>query len=846
MRLAALLLTALSALAQESAHALLSARCLPCHNAKMQLGKLDLSTRAAALQGGEHGPALLPGNAEASRLHKHIRGAEKPSMPMDGKLSQAEITTLANWIAAGAPYPDSPLVPAMKKQESPEDRTVPEAAKRFWSFQVPRRAQVPAGQHPVDYFLSQTRQAKGLIAAPRASKTTLVRRAYLDLIGLPPTPAQVDAFVGDASPQAWEKLVDQLLASPHYGERWGRHWLDVARYADSSGYEHDLDRPNAWRYRDYVIRAFNEDKPYNTFLEEQLAGDEMEPATQDRLIATAFLRNHAKVDYREKDNPHYRYDYLDDMIATIGRGVLGLTIQCARCHDHKFDPIPQRDYYALQASLWSYVEVNHPLVPPEEAAEFERKNKAIDEKIAPLRAKLKAIEDPFRPALLEKKYRTWPAHIQEAIFTPEDKRSPGQVLLANQIIRTTNVSPAEMDRALPEPQRAERRRLIEQIDGLNKERPAPIAVAMGITDGDYRLSPDGPGDEPAPGKGMQREAIDGTFLNDGTKPYVAPASYFLHHGDIGAPGKPSQPGFPQVLLSKPVPTALPPAHQRTSGRRLALARWLASDENPLTARVAVNRIWHHHFGRGIVASLDNFGRAGDPPTHPELLDWLAVEFREKGWSFKRMHKLLMTSEAYQAASGFAHAGNEARDAANQYLWRYEPQRLEAEILRDSILAVSGSLNTKQFGPAIFPPLPTEVLKSMEKGIYHKQPDGPETWRRGIYVYRKRGLPLPFFEVFDLPDQNITCARRNVSTVAPQALTLMHNDFVIGQAARLADRVASEAGSDPDARIRHAYRLTLGRAPNAEELSASRQFLARQALSGLTHVLLNLNEFVYLR
>jgi hypothetical protein len=327
---------------------------------------------------------------------------------------------------------------------------------------------------------------------------------------------------------------------------------------------------------------------------------------------------------------------------------------------------------------------------------------------------------------------------------------------------------------------------------------------------------------------------------------MAPASHFLHHGDIGAPGKLSQPGFPQVLLSKPTPTALPPAHQRTSGRRLALARWFAAPENPLPSRVAVNRIWHHHFGRGIVASLDNFGHSGDKPTHPELLDWLAVEFREKGWSFKRMHKLLMTSEAYQASSAFANADNEAKDAANQFLWRYEPQRLEAEIVRDSILSVSGSLNTKQFGPAIFPPLPPEVLKTMEKGIYHKQPDGPETWRRGVYVYRKRGLPLPFFEVFDLPDQNITCARRNVSTVAPQALTLMHNDFVISQAARLADRVASEAGADPDARIRHAYRLTLGRAPNAEELAASRQFLAKQSMSGLTHVLLNLNEFIYLR
>lgn len=307
-----------------------------------------------------------------------------------------------------------------------------------------------------------------------------------------------------------------------------------------------------------------------------------------------------------------------------------------------------------------------------------------------------------------------------------------------------------------------------------------------------------------------------------------------------------QPGFPQVLTRGAVETVAKLEHQQTSGRRLALARWLGSKENPLTARVAVNRIWHHHFGRGIVTSLDNFGLAGDRPTHPELLDWLAVEFMENGWSMKRMHKLLMTSEAYQRGSGFTAAVNEQKDPENQYWWRFRAQRLEAEVVRDAILAVSGSLNAKIGGEAVFPPLPEEILKRMDKGIWKKQAEGPETWRRSVYVYRKRGLPFPFFEVFDLPDQNITCGRRTVSTVATQALALLNNEFVIAQSARLADRVATEAGAEGGKQIGRLYQLALGRDPSAEERRAAVEFLREQPLSGLAQVLLNLNEFVYLR
>lgn len=832
---------------------ILESRCAKCHNGAMKMAKLDLTSAEGARQGGERGPAIVPGDPERSPLFRRVAGLEKPAMPMDGKLSDAEIAVLRNWIRHGAHW-DDVITPAAPSDElkALEEMKLPPGARNWWSFRKPVKAAVPkSGEaewdaHPVDAFLRHAQKQKGLVPAPLADKRTLVRRAYLDLIGLPPTPQQVREFLADASENAWERLIDALLDSPHYGERWGRHWLDVARYADSSGYEHDRHRPHAWRYRDYVIQSFNKDIPFNLFLEEQIAGDEMEEVTHDRLIATGFLRNYAKVDFREKDNPQFRYDYLDDMIATVGRGILGLTLQCARCHNHKFDPISQKDYYRLQASLFPYVEVEHPLVPPEEARAYEAKVREIEDRIKPLKEEIRQIEEPYRQPLLEAKYRQWPAHIQKAIFTPEEQRTPGQVLLANQIIRTTNVSSAEIERVMKPEDLARKRDLEARIREIEKERPAPIPVAMGITDGDYRFAPDGPGDEPAPGKGVKREAIEGTFLCDGSKPYVPPPSYFLHNGDMHSRGSRMDPGFPEVLLHAEFPVELPPAHRRTSGRRLALARWLGSAENPLTARVIVNRVWHHHFGRGIVTTLDNFGKTGEPPTHPELLDWLAVEFMEKGWSLKKLHRLLMTSRAYRISSSFTDESNLKKDADNLYWWRFRAQRLEAETIRDSILAVAGVLNTTMGGPAIFPELPQDVLASMKHGVWEQQKDGPDVWRRSVYIYRKRGLPFPFFETFDLPDQNVSCGRRNISTVATQALTLVNNEWVLKQAGLFAERVAKEAPDGLEAQIGHAYELALGRPPTGEERRLALEFLKEHSLADFTHVLLNLNEFVYLR
>ena len=833
---------------------ILEASCWKCHGASLQLSRLDLRTRESALRGGERGPALVPGDAAESRLFRLISGKEKPSMPMDGtKLTDEQIAAIKNWIEQGAPWGgESAAGAAPPAPAAVEEMPISPEARKYWAFQKPVIRQVPTARsqrsngHPIDAFLMKAMEERGLEPAPEADPRTLVRRAYLDLTGLPPTPADIAQFLSDRAADRWERLIERLLASPHYGEVWGRHWLDVARYADSNGFEHDFDRPNAWRYRDYVIRAFNEDKPYDVFLKEQIAGDELMHVTPDSLIATGFLRCHAKVGFREKDNPQYRFDYLDDMIATIGRGILGLTVQCARCHNHKFDPISQSDYYRLEATLFGYVEVEHSLATAEETAAYQKRLAEAEARLQPLREEIRRIEQPYHDILLPEKYKEFPENVQIALRTPEAQRTPGQALLAAQVIRTTEVPASEIERIMKPDDLARVRGLRVELESLEKQKPAPIPTAMGITDGDYRLTPDGPGDEPEPGKGVKHEAITGSFLHQGPGRYQAPPAYFLFHGDFQSRGPVAEPGFVRVITYGNPPAEIPPANGHTSGRRLALAEWLTSLENPLTARVIVNRVWHHHFGRGIVATLDNFGKMGEKPTHPELLDWLALDFMDHGWSIKRLHRLIMTSKAYKMASQFENPGNLAKDPANDFLWRFRLQRLDAEIVRDEMLAVSGALNAEMYGPPVFPKLQEAVLNTMNKGIWEIDQDGPKVWRRSVYVYRKRGLPFPMFEVFDLPDQNITCSRRNVSTVPTQALTLLNDDFVLRQAQLFANRVAEAAPNDPRAQIRIAYEVALSRPPTREEMRLALDFLSKQKVVDLTHVLFNLNEFVYVR
>ena len=701
--------------------------------------------------------------------------------------------------------------------------------------------------NPIDRFLEKKRIEKGLASAPRADRLTLLRRAYLDLIGMPPTPAQTSEFLADSAPGAWERLIDKLLASPHYGERWGRHWLDVARYADSSGYEVDRDRPNAWRYRDYVIRSFNEDKPYDVFLAEQLAGDELDMKTDDTRIATGFLRAGPRVELSDADNPQYRFDYLDDVLATVGKGTLGLTLQCARCHDHKFDPILQKDYYSMQAAFFGYVETAYPLAPPDVVAAHSRKVADVDTMQAPLRAEIRAVEAPYREKLMaEAINRDFPLHIRQAVAKPESERTEGERLLATQVLKAGFELP--IDKSMTPEDAARKKALSEQMAAIEKERPAPLPTADIVTDGDYRFAPLTEREREISLAGRARDKIKGTFLHEGPGRYEVPPSYFLIRGDMDARGALMKPGFVTVAMYGDPPTEIPRADGKTSGRRLALARWLGSRDNPLTARVMVNRIWAYHFGRGIVASLDNFGKMGDQPTHAELLDWLAVEFMNRGWSVKQMHRLMMTSEAYQMSSRHSDAASLSADPVNQYIWRFSIQRLDAEAIRDSIMTVAGTIDLTMGGPAIYPHIPEELLQAVSKGAqygaYRNQPDGPQVWRRSVYVYTKRNLPFPMMVTFDQPDLNVSAGARLVSTVPTQALTLMNNAFVTRQAQIFADRVKNEAGNDPFRQIELVYRIALTRSATETELELGLDLLKQGALVDLTNVVLNLSEFVY--
>ena len=741
------------------------------------------------------------------------------------------------------------------------------AERSWWSFKIPVRRPVSEvrdprwSENPIDAFLMKKFQEKGLQPAPQADKRTLIRRANLDLVGLLPEPREVTAFVDDNSANALEKLIDRLLDSPHYGERWGRHWLDVVRYGDSGGYEHDRDYPNAWRYRDYVIRAFNEDKPYDQFILEQLAGDELEEVSYDSLTATGFHRVGATVGFREKDNPHYRYIYLNDMIATTSRAFMALSVECARCHDHKFDPIRQLDYYRMMAIFFPFVKYDHPLAPPDQVAAYEARKAEIDGRIKPLEESIREIQKPYRKLAFEKKLATFPEEIQIAVHTPETERTPGQKLLAAQVL--TIGGRGTVKKLLSAEHQAEIKKLEDRIEEIKKEMPEPLPVAMGIRDGDYRFSPNGPGDEVQPGKG-DRELYDfeGSFLPDPGRPYLPPPTYFLPTADYRNKGPEVQPGFLEVItLENPAPEPPPSNGNITTGRRKALAKWLISEDHPLTARVMVNRIWQHHFGRGLVSTPSNFGVMGQAPTHPELLDWLATEFVRHGWSIKHMHRLIMTSQGYQMASAYDRVANAEVDPENSYLWRFRPRRVEGEVIRDIILTASGNLNLKIGGKPFFPPIPEKVRQSNTQGKWEMTQEGPAVWRRSIYSYWKRGLRYPMFDVFDLPDPNISCEGRTVTTVPTQALTLLNNSFVLGQARSFAERVLDRSGREQAAQVKTAFRIALSREPSPKELDRNVAFLRRQrsyhaeregnsnpeleALTDFCHVVVNLNEFVYI-
>ncbi len=808
------LLPARSSAESPNALEVLEAHCVKCHGGEKTKAGLDLVTREALLRGGETGVAIVPGQPDRSLLLKTIRHEEDPHMPQKAeKLTEAEIAAIAAWIQAGAPYARALNKPAAGGPRVAGPFTITDEERKHWAFQPIQRPAPPepGAENPIDRFILAKLKARGLQFAPPASKGVLIRRVTLDLIGLPPTPQEVDAFIADQSPDAYQKLIDRLLASPHYGERWGRHWLDLARYAETDGFEHDAVRPHSWRYRDYVIRAFNEDRPYDQFIREQLAGDELWPENPDARIATGFnLLGPDMVD--SSDQIQRRHNTLNDMTDTTALVFLGLTMGCARCHDHKFEPISQRDYYSLQAFFTpAKFDREHPVPSVAQRAAHESAMREFNEN-ATMR-ELTALEAPARERIFQRKVAKLPAEAQTAHRTPPEKRDAEQANLALETADKVTVSDKEIASELKGEERIRREALLAEAKKLPKPEPLPRAMTLASTDATARK----------------------TFV--------------LNRGEYTQPTDEVSPAYPTVLASSVNRTegASAPA-SATPSSRAALANWIASPKNPLTARVMVNRLWQHHFGAGLVSTPSEFGTHGQEPTHPELLDWLAGEFVAHGWSIKHLHRLMLTSATYQQSS---QAPAAKTDPNNKLYSRMNRLRLEGEVIRDSLLAISGQLNPAFEGPGVFPPVPVELFKGAKGWTPNKDPR--DSSRRSIYIFARRNLRFPFLEVFDAPDTNLSCPQRERSTTAPQSLTLLNADEVMTASRATADRLRREAATAPE-RIDLAFRLILGRKPTDKERTLALEFLkpiaqsARDAADGdyseLCRALFNLNDFVY--
>jgi hypothetical protein len=685
--------------------------------------------------------------------------------------------------------------------------TAPTAAAdaNHWAWKKPVRPAPPAvngrawPQNAIDLFVLAKLEAAGLAPAPPASHEALIRRVSLDLIGLPPTPEEIGAFVNDPAPDAYGRLIDRLLASPHYGERWGRHWLDVARFAESNGYEFDEPRPDAWRYRDYVVRAFNDDRPYDRFVLEQLAGDELFPDDPAALVATGF--NLLGPDMTDSsDQAQRRQNTLNDMTDTAGLAFLGLTLACARCHDHKFEPLPQSDYYRFQAFFTPATFRRDLVIAGREQREAHaRAQQEYAALVKPAQDALAQLEEPYRRRLYEAKLAKLADEARTAHQTPPEQRTPRQKELAEKTARLLVVTPEAVVAALSAADRARHEELRAEIKKFDDRKPPPLPVAMGLQDG-----------------------------------AAVPKTFVLERGELSQRGDEVQPGFPVILQ----PADRPPTE---AGRRAALARWVAGADNPLTARVMVNRLWQHHFGRGIVPTPSDFGLRGERPTHSELLDWLATEFVARGWSIKQMHRLMLLSATYRQSTAVS---PEARhvDPDNRLFSRMNRLRLEGEVIRDGLLAVSGRLNPAMGGPGVFPPVPAEAAQGAQ--AWKASPDPRDHVRRSVYVFARRNLRFPFLEAFDLPDSSLSCPKRERSTTATQALALLNAADVAEAARALAARVTAEATTQ-DERVALAYRLALGRRPTEAEVRLAREFLTESPLSELCRALFNVNEFVYL-
>ena len=785
---------------EEKVRPVLVANCYKCHSDKEQKGDLRLDSAEAAMAGGESGAVIVPGKPEESLLVEAIN-YQSLEMPPDGKLGEEAIAALTEWVRLGAPWPGGhgsgaggPALRKGKDKLTDEDRA-------WWAFQPVKDSPIPVvegdqrSRTAIDRFLLARAESQAGSLRHEADKRTLLRRLSFDLVGLPPTIEEVEAFTSDESPDAYERLGDRLLASPRFGERWARHWLDLVRYAESDGYKADAYRPHAWRYRDYVIRALNSDKPYDRFMAEQIAGDELAPHDPDALIATGYYRV-GIYEYNQRDVRTQWSVILNDITDVTADVFLGMGMSCARCHDHKFDPLLQKDYYRLQAFIAPIIQRDDlPAATPQQIADYQRRLAAWEEKTADIRKELDELERQPIANAANAFIAKFPDDI-ESYFTKTD-RAPLEEQLRRLASRQIIEEGGKIDfsKKLKDEKLARWKELKEELARFDAEKPAPLAEAMMVSDVSHIPPP-----VTIPGKRDAEEIL---------------------------------PGILSVLDEGPLNYQTPPGNSNSTGRRSALAQWLGSADNPLTPRVLVNRLWQYHFGRGLVESSSDFGRLGQPPSHPELLDYLAREFVRGGWEMKRMHRRMVTSCAYREigqVSGYAGARVSANESTlapphSHTLIPGRIRRLDAEQIRDAALAVTGELDGTSGGEG----------------------SAWETTRRSIYLKVFRNKRDAVLDVFDVPDGSSSTPLRNVTTTPTQSLLMINGPWMLERAKTLAGQVERDA-KEPAEQVRLAYRLVFARMPTAEEEADAVAFVsgheARERLADLCHVLLNSNEFVY--
>ncbi len=967
--------------------------CLSCHGTDKQKHGLRLDVKEAALNGGDSGPAIVPGKSAESLLIHLVAGlVDDLVMPQKGnRLTAEQIGLVRAWIDQGAKWPESTAT------------AKPDPRLKYWAFQPVVRPALPAvanqrwAGNPLDRFILARLEKEKLKPSPAADRATLIRRLTFDLHGLPPTPTEVDAFLADKSPDAVVHVVDRLLASPRYGERWGRHWLDVARFCESNGFERDQLREHSWRYRDYVIASLNADKPYTQFVREQIAGDVLEPVTRDGVIATTFLvagpnDEAGKGSVSASLRARIREEELEDMIAAVSQTFLGMTINCARCHDHKFDPIPQRDYYRLKAAIAGVHPGDHSILTPTESQARETQIVQFNRRITEMEKQVAALELAAREKVLRERGATVPANAPVPVarwtFDTDAKDSLGGLhgnlhggaTVAKGRLKLNGKSAFLQTEPLARDIREKTLEAWVALSNLKQQGGGVITLEKqgGVifdsivfgerTPGKWFVGSDGyqrsrdlaAPDETAPpgelvhvaivyradnritcyrngapygepyvptgengtlrtyharesrvllgwrhtGSGnsflageieearlydralsaeeialsarsggtllittsdmltaltaeqrLQRDALftelqreREVFKTIPTVPLVYGAisrppeeTFVLARGDVEKKKEPVTAGALSAVAALPADFALP-ADAPEGARRVKLANWLASADNPLTARVIVNRVWHYHFGHGIVGTPNDLGAVGERPSHPELLDWLTSEFVAQSWSLKKLHRLILLSNTYQQAS-LANEKALARDADNRLLWRFTPHRLEAEAVRDTMLVVSGQLNDQRGGPG-FRPFDVKISNSHFYTL--TDPPGPEFNRRTVYRIGVQSAKDPMLDTLDCPDFSTKTPVRNITTTPLQALSLMNNSFVLRQARYFAERLKNEAGADATSQINLAYRLALGRKPTADESLRAAALVRAQSMESVCWVLLNASEFLYVR